>query len=155
MKGQPKLVTDTRRITTTGENAGKYPVKLRVSHRAGTRYVHRFYPTGVYCTDNTELLKILTRPRGDKQSEQQSKLLAFLEKAKTILADNPGIDPESFAGQVTMRGTFKDPLGLMEAYAEEKRAADDIGNADFYDQACSSFRKYAVAHLGGMMTFGP
>lgn len=154
MKGQPTIVLDTRRMTTTGENANKYPAKLRVSFRVGSRYVHRFYPTGVYATDSTELMKIQTSPRGDGQRKQQTVILNFLEKAKALLADQPGIDPESFGGMMTTRGNFKDPLGMMEANANELRQAGDIGNADYYDQACSSFRKYANKFLHGSMTFG-
>lgn len=153
MKGQPKIVLDTRRMTTTGDNANKYPAKLRVSFRVGSRYVHRFYPTGVYVTDSTELLKIQTSPRGDNQRKQQTVILNFLEKAKSLLADQPGIDPESFGGMITARGNFKDPLSVMEAYANEERQAGNIGNADFYDQACSSFQKYADNFLHGSMAF--
>ena len=72
------------------------------------------------------------------------------ENAKVIIRENPFVDPEQFGYELTNAGSFKSPLSLMKSYAESLRKEGRIGNAQFYNNAISSFQSYAGEHF----TFG-
>jgi integrase/recombinase XerD len=148
------IVLDRRRQTTTGENAGKYPIKIRLSYTIEKRTYQRLFPTGQYATD-AEFKKIMGNPGKDVVLQDiKAKVHQMYDRGLKAVKDNNYIDPESFGQELTNTGGFKDPLSMMSDYARQERENDDIGNADYYDQACGSFRKFAAEKLGGVMTFG-
>lgn len=150
MKGKPVLVLDTRRQLTTGENKDKFHVKLRASFRVSSngkfRYVHRFFPTGVYAFNDEDLLRYQTKPKKLEQG-YQTVLLKVLSRANELLSEDPNIDPETFGNKLTMKGSYLDPLGAMEAYESELREAGQIGNADYYKDSLSAWKRFTGGHL--------
>lgn len=144
------IVHDKRRITTTGENAGKYPIKIRLTYKGdGKRWIQKLFPVGVYVTAD-EFKKITGNPGKNKDLQnKQTMVYGLYEKGKAIVKANPFVDPDTFVNQLTAKGSYKDPLNFMLAYADEMGQAGRIGNRDYYRQAHSSFKKFS----GGIMTF--
>lgn len=156
MKGKPVLVLDTRRQLTTGENKDKYHIKLRASFRVSSngkfRYVHRFFPTGVYAFNDEDLLRYQTKPKKLEQG-YQTILLKVLSRANELLSEDPNIDPETFGNKLTMKGGYEKPLEAMAAYADELREAEQIGTANYYDNTLSAWQRFVDDKLAGHLTF--
>lgn len=156
IKGKPVLVLDTRRQLTTGENTGKYHIKLRASFRVSSagrfRYVHRFFPTGVYAFGDDDLVRYQTKPKKTEQ-DYQVILLKILSKANELLSEDPTIDPEAFRNKLTMKGSYLDPLGAMEAYEAELRENGQIGSADYYKDSLSAWKRFCKQYTAGHLTF--
>lgn len=148
------IVLDRRRQTTTGENAGKFPIKIRQSYTIEKRTYQRLFPTGQYATD-AEFKKIMGNPGKDVALQEiKAKVHQMYDRGVKAVKENPYIVGEAFGQELTNTGGFKNPLTIMANYADQEREDGNIGNADFYDQACSSFLKFADEKLGGVMTFG-
>lgn len=147
-----KRVLDKRRVTTTGENAGRYHVKIRLTYTIEKQTKQKHFVTGIYATPD-EFKRIIKGNTGKDQNlaDKESQLSIIYEQAKQILKDNPFIDPDDFAFELTNAGSYKDPLTLMESYAKELRDNGQVGTADYYDQARSSFKAFAD---GKTLTFG-
>ena len=145
------VIMDKRRETTTGENAGKFSIKIRLTYTKDKKTVQKLFPTGCYASP-AEFTKIQSKNAGkDKRLQDiESAVHAMYENAKVIIRENPFVDPEQFGYELTNAGSFKSPLSLMKSYAESLRKEGRIGNAQFYNNAISSFQSYAGEHF----TFG-
>jgi integrase/recombinase XerD len=143
------IVLDKKKMTTTGENAGRYHVKIRLTYTRDQKTTQKYFMTKVYATES-EFKKIIGNPGKDRElQEKQTRVNEFYEKGKAILKANPFIDADTFGSQLTAQGSYKDPLGFMLAYAEEMESEGRIGTRDYYLQAHSSFKKFT----GGVMSF--
>lgn len=144
------IVHDKRRIVTTGDNTGKYAIKIRLTYTRDKKTVQKLFPTGYYATEQ-EFKKIQNNNTGKdaRLQEIESKIYKMYEAGKNRAAENPFIDPERFAAELTGSGNFKDPLSLMEAYAADLMEEGKIGSAKVYIQAVNSFREF-----GGQFAFG-
>lgn len=149
------IVHDKRRITTTGENAGKYPIKIRLTYKGeGKTWIQKLFPTGIYAT-HEEYKKITGNPGKHRElQDKQTAVFALYEKGKAIVKANRFVDSETFANQLTAKGSYKDPLGFMMAYAEELDDNGQVGTADYYRLAHSSWKEFAKEKCGGVLTFG-
>jgi integrase/recombinase XerD len=135
-------ILDKKKMTTTGENSGRYHVKIRLTYTREKKTIQKYFLTNVFATE-TEFEKIIGNPGKDKDLQaKQSVVNALYEKGKSILRNNPYMDPEEFGAQLMARGSLKDPLGFMLAYAEEMEREGRIGNRDAMLQAHSSFKLY-------------
>ncbi len=146
------IVLDKKKMTTTGENAGRYHIKIRLTYTRDKKTYQKYYLTGVFA-DDPEFQKIMETRKGKKSEEIQKKettVYGLYEKGKKIIEDNPYIDPESFGEQLTAKGSFKDPLSFMLGYSEELRENGRVGTAEYYKQAYASFKAYS----NGVMSFG-
>jgi hypothetical protein len=143
-------VLDKKRITTTGDNKGRYHVKIRTTYRDpenAKRFIQKYYKTSIFATVD-EFKKIMGNPGKDKDlQEKQTNLSDIYERAKEILKEDPFIDPENFGLQLTQVGRYKNPLNLMAGYASDLRARDKEGTASVYDAACNSMKVFAGDHL--------
>lgn len=144
-------VLDKKRMTTTGENAGRYHAKIRLTYTREKKTSQRYFVTGVFATEE-EFKKIMSGKTGKDQdlADRETKLNTIYEQAKQILKDNPFIEPEEFEFELSNAGSFKDPLTLMQAYAEELRDNGQIGTSEYYLAALSSFKAFLN---GRQMTF--
>lgn len=145
------IVHDIRRETTTGENKGRYAIKIRLTYTRDKKTIQKLFPTGCYATEDE--FKRIENNRSGKDSrlqEIETKVYKLYENSKTIIRENPFIDHEAFGYELTNAGSFKSPLSLMESYAGLLRKEGKVGTAEFYDQAASSFKSFAGEHF----TFG-
>lgn len=145
------VILDKRRKTTTGENKGKYAIKIRLTYTKDKQTTQKLFPTGRYATE-AEFNRIQAHNVGRDQDLQaiETAVFSMYENAKGIIRENPFVDPDQFGYELTNAGSFKSPLSLMETYAESLRKEGNIGTAQFYDNAISSFKAYA----GENFTFG-
>lgn len=139
-----RIVHDKRRMTTTGEHAGKYPIKIRLTITREKKTVQKLFHTGCFVTE-AEFKRITKHNTSGNEDLQkiETKVFDMYASSQSIVNANPFIDFEAFQYDLSNTGNFKDPLSLMEAYAKELRAKGRVGNADYYDAARSSFRKFA------------
>jgi integrase/recombinase XerD len=145
-------VLDKKRKTLTGENAGRYHIKIRLTRTEDKRTIQRYYKTGIFATVD-EFKKMLGNVGNNTDlQEKQSRLNAIYENAKGILRDNPFIDFQSFGTELLQSGGYKNPLALMEMYAKQLRAEGKPGTASFYEQAASSFKSYCPYFTFGSVT---
>jgi integrase/recombinase XerD len=145
-------ILDKKRITTTGVNAGRYHIKIRLTFTREKKTYQKFFMTGLFANED-EFSKIIEgKTRKDRDlAEKETKLSLIYEQAKQILKDNPFIDPDDFAFELTNAGSYKDPLTLMESYANDLKANGQIGNYNYYKLALSSFKTYMN---GSPLSFG-
>jgi integrase/recombinase XerD len=136
-------VLDKRRVTTTGENKGRFHVKIRLTYTIEKKTRQKLYLTNIYATPDEfkRLISGKTYNNSDL-ADKEVRLTAIYTQAKKILVDNPFIDPDEFSFELTNAGSYKDPLTLMQAYADEQEATGRIGNRDYYKSALSSFKKF-------------
>lgn len=147
-------VLDKKKMTTTGENKGRYHIKIRLTRTIEKRTIQKYYCTGIYATPE-EYEKIAWNPGKDKELQQkQTELNAIYEKAKEIVKNNPFVDFESFENQLTSKGSLKDPLGLFQTYINELDEEGRIGTRDTYKQALSCFQEYTNEKHGRTLSFG-
>jgi integrase/recombinase XerD len=147
------IVHDKRRKIVTGENAGKFAIKIRLTFTRDKKTTQKLYPTGCYAND-AEFKKIKAANSGKdvRLQEIETKVYALYENAKKIIKDNPFVDPDSFGYELTNAGSFKDPLSLMESYAESLRKEGKVGSSDYYKQAISSFKEFSPHFSFGSVT---
>jgi integrase/recombinase XerD len=144
------IVLDKKKMTTRGENAGRFHVKIRLTYTREKKTYQKYFLTNVYATP-AEFTKFGGKgKKSDEISTKETAVHTLYEKGKDILKQNPCIDPEAFGDQLTARGSYKDPLSFMLAYAEELEQDGRVGTAEYYKQARASFYKFS----GGVMSFG-
>lgn len=147
------VTLDKKRMTTTGENAGRYHIKVRLTMTREKKTIQRYFMTNIFATE-IEFKKIMNNTGKDKElQEKQTKVFEIREKAKQIVKNNPFIDAETFGDLLTSKGSYKDPLGFLLAYAEELENEGRIGNRDFYKYAHSSWKKFADQFYNGHLSF--
>jgi integrase/recombinase XerD len=143
------IVQDKKKQTTTGENAGKYHVKIRLTKTVDKKTIQRYFMTGIFASDE-EFKKIRGNgKKSDDIKEKETKLNALYEKAKQILASNPFIDPDDFGTLLLAKGSYKDPLKFILAYAEELKREGRVGTSEYYRLAYASFKQFS----NGAMSF--
>jgi len=144
------IVLYKKRITTTGENAGKYPIKIRYTFTINKKTDQKYYPEGAgieYATP-AEFKKIMGNPGKDIElQEKQTKVLEFYEKAKAIVKGKVFVDPEVFGSQLSSKGGFKNPIDLMLQYAGSLRETGQVGTALYYEQAAGSFGEFSPNYI--------
>jgi integrase/recombinase XerD len=142
------ITLDKRRKTTTGENEGRFAIKIRFTYTREKKTFQKLFPTGYYAT-GPEFKRIKDNNPGKdtRLQEIETKVHALYENGKKIIRDNPFVDPEDFGNELTNAGSFKSPLTLMESYAKDLRKAGRVGSADYYDQAVSSFKAIKGEHF--------
>lgn len=146
-------VLDKKKMIKTGENTGRYHVKIRITRTVDKRTIQKYFLTGVYATES-EFKKITGNPGKDKALQSKQTIVTDLyEKGKEIIRLNPFVDFETFENQLTSKGGFKDPLGLMQTYIDELNESGRVGTRDYYKSALSCFQEYAKEKYGGKIFF--
>lgn len=146
-------ILDKKRMTTTGENKGRFHIKIRLTRTLDKRTVQKSFCTGIYATAD-EFQKIIGNPGKDADlQKKQSDLNVIYEKAKEIVRHNPFIDFDTFENQLTSKGGLKDPFSLFRSYIEELDEQGRIGTRDTYKQALSCFQEYVKEKCGGVLVF--
>lgn len=147
------IVHDKRRQSVTGENTGKFPIKIRLTYTREKKTTQKLYPTGCFATED-EFKKVSKNNTGKNVALQQieTKVYQLYENAKKLIQENPYVNEDTFGEALTNAGSFKDPITLMESFV--KRLADEgrIGSSNVYRHAAVSFRKYDTHMSFGSIT---
>jgi integrase/recombinase XerD len=152
---QPKIILDPRKMTTTGPNKGRYPVKIKASIpviEGGKKvWKPRRAKTGVYATPAEFKTMMGDRP-GSRQADRD-RLDELKQKAKAV-CKIPGISPDQYIMYMEGKGNFESITGMFEWYIAECRKEDPEtgeardGNADALQNAMSFFVRYkGGAHI--------
>lgn len=145
------IVHDLKHKITRGKHAGKYPVKIRVTRTADGKTTQKYFPTGIYSTI-PDYAKILAHKTGknEQMKEDEIKIFEQYAKASSIIDNNPYIDLDTFENQFTLKGSFKNPLDMLQTIEERLTEEGRIGSAICYRNARSSFKQWT----GGVMSYG-
>jgi integrase/recombinase XerD len=132
---------DKRKMTKTGDNAGKYPIKIRVTFSIPqgkkNTYLQKRFPTGVYAAVNEF-----------KKKEKDQAVIKLFSKAQELAAR--GIGPVEFERMLTKSGNLEEIKPMFEMYIERLRDEERDGTAMAYKDAMNSFINYA----GEYITYG-
>lgn len=138
------IILDKRRISTTGENKGKYPIKIKVNFKVRdgktNKYVVRRYhiePEEVFCRESEFA----------KAQKQSSVILAH---AKAVELFSHGLSVEDFERLYKSSGNLDEIKTVFEAIIDQLEAEERDGNAILYKNAMNSFIEYKGEHI----TFG-
>lgn len=132
------VILDKRKKTTTGENAGKYPIKIKVSFKvrqgATTRYIVRRFPTGVYSSENEFRVK-------------RNSPAVSLRYADAVQLNGKNLDPKDFERLFTGSGALEEIKSTFDFVIHRLRQEERDGTANAYQQAYSSFVKFKGEHI--------
>lgn len=132
------VILDTRKMTTTGENAGKFPIKIKVSftvHEAGrTRYVVRRFPTGVYASVKEFRVK-------------RNSPAVSLRYADALKLNEKKLSPQDFERLFTGSGALEEIKTTFDFVIKRLREEERDGTANAYQQAYSSFARFKGEHI--------
>lgn len=128
-------------MSTTGDNAGKYPIKIKVNfkQREGNknRYIVRRYPTGVFCEPAEYLNK-------------KNDYTVILALAKAIELYKKGLSVTEFERLFTGSGRLENIKTVFDYAIKNLRVEGRDGTAEAYTQSLRSFEKYK----GEFISFG-
>lgn len=135
---------DKRKMTTTGINKGKFPVKIKVNFKimenGVTKYVVKRYhvhPDQVFCRAS-EFLKIKRDPS------------VIVAAAKAIELFDKGLSIQDFDRLFTSSGELDEVGTVFQILIDQLQQEGRQGTANSYSQALSSFTSYKGKHI----TFG-
>jgi integrase/recombinase XerD len=141
---KPAIVLDKRRVSTVGDNAGKYHIKIRVTFtgtRAGEKvWIQKYYRTGLFCT--VKGFKTLDNPRTTELQQIKSKLIKLQAKAIDIVENNSMLTPELFEKEFTGSGGYDNVISLFQTIIDQKEHNGDVGTASSYKSAMQSVAKF-------------
>jgi integrase/recombinase XerD len=149
MKPSVSILLDKRKKTTTGENKGRYHVKILVTFYTSGKRQRFYYKTDVFATEK-EYKSIMGKPKSKELQDARRDILALESKAAAILDTDTFINPELFESKFSTTGSYGDPLGLLLVNAEEMEKDERIGNAISFRQSHSSLKKFSK----GPLSFG-
>lgn len=135
------IILDKRWMCNTGENKGKYPVKIRVNFKVRegrkNRYVIKRYHTGIFCREN-EFTKY----------KRNSTVLLALSKAQELYVKR--LPVEEFGRLFISDGGLNDIKSVFESVITGLREEGREGTAQAYGNALASLLNYG----GEYLTFG-
>lgn len=140
------IVLDRRRMSTVGDNKGKYHIKVRVTFKVRIgdqrKWVKRMYRTGYYAAPE-EFVRIRKNPRTEEHKKINDDLFDLEKKAKKIIKDNTFINEDIFERQFTGSGGYDNIIKCFDVIIFELEESGNAGNALVYKEARSSFVKFA------------
>ena len=146
MKQLVAIELDTRKMTTTGENKGRYHAKIKVTFRrmrSGVRtWEPRRFKTWVYATPE-EFDKIMSENNRvpSELIRKRNVLNDKKRKAVEILAKMPTITPDEFQVLFDCEGNMESIEAVAKIAIAELEAEDRVGTAESYQRAVTSVKK--------------
>lgn len=138
MRPPVSIIMDKRRKSTTGDNAGKYPVKIKVNFKVRegrkNRYIVRRFPTGVFCKEG-EFKKV----------KQDSAVILLHAKAVELHGKNLSI--KEFERMFTGSGGLEDIKSVFDSVIAKLREEGRDGTALAYSNALASFTLYKGEYI--------
>lgn len=132
---------DTRRAVTTGQHAGKFPVKLRIEFGGDVR--QKYYHTGEYLSVK-EFERALSEKPGRALRDVSDHLVKVKARAVEIIRDTPVINPELFELFFTGKAvTSANVQVLFKIHIDRFNQAGKIKSRDSYQCALNSILSYA------------
>jgi integrase len=141
MRQSVSVILDKRTKSTTGENAGKYPIKIKVNFKSRegrkNKYQVRRFQTGVFAKEGE-----FNRKKNDPA------VIIALGKATELFKNGLGIN--EFERLFTGSGGLENIKTTFDYIIDRLRAEGRDGTALAYSNALSSFKKYK----GEFIAFG-
>lgn len=138
MRPSVSITLDKRRMSTTGDNAGKYPIKIKVNFKVRegnkNRYVVRRYPTGVFC-------------KPSEYAKKQRDYAVIMAHAKAIELFQKGFSVIDFERMYTGSGSLEDIKTTFDYVIKGLREQERDGTAGKYAEALRSFIKYKGEYI--------
>lgn len=138
MRSPVSVCLDKRRISTTGENKNKYPIKIKVNFKVRegkkNRYVVRRYPTGVFCKE-TEFNK----------RKHDSVVILALGRAVELYEKKISIT--EFERFYTGSGGLEDIKTIFEYTLKKLTAEERDGTSSNYRSAMNSFSRFKGEYI--------
>lgn len=138
------ICLDKRKMTTTGMNKGKYPVKIKVNFKVieggETKYVVKRYhiePEQVFC-----------KPADFSKAKKDPRVIVAAAKAIEIFQKGVGVD--DFERLYKGSGALDEIATVFTIVIDQLRNEGREGTANSYEQALNSFITYKGKHT----TFG-
>lgn len=146
MKQLVAIELDTRKMTTTGENKGRYHTKIKVTFRrmrSGAKaWEPKRFKTWVYATPE-EFEKIMSENNRVPAEliRKRNVLNDKKRKAVEILEKMPTIAPDEFQVLFDCEGSMESIEAVARIAIADLEAEDRIGTAESYQQAVNSVKK--------------
>jgi integrase/recombinase XerD len=141
MKPTAKIYHDTRYEIKTGENAGRFPIKMMITIPSLKGRARKPHATGVFATVQ-ELEKMKKGTKNTDLSDKWQIVKDAVKKAEQIFENNSYLTMEIFDNQFTSVGSYNDPLALMLARAKELIDEQRPGNAISFQQSAASLQAF-------------
>lgn len=144
MRPAVSVILDERKMTTTGENTGKYPVKIKVNFKVRegrkNKYIVRRYPIpeGVFAKPGREF---------NKKKNDPAVILAL---AKAVELYNKELSIEDFERLYKGSGAMDEVKAVFDLLIKKMQEEGRDGNALALRNALSSL----IAFSGEYITFG-
>jgi integrase len=117
---RPYIILDERTMTTTGEDAGRYHIKIKVKipvYKGDKKvWIPRAAKTGIYATPAE--FGAMPTSRSKAWQDKQDFVDEKLKKARTICKIN-GLTPDAYITLMDGKGNFESVTGLFDWYISE------------------------------------
>jgi integrase len=128
---RPQIILDKKKITTTGPDAGRYHIKIRVYECVGNsdkkEWKPRFAKTDVFATED-EFEAMRTSRSKVVQAKWELVEKKFL-KAKSICKDVKGLTGDQFIMLMDGAGNYESITGMFDFYIAECLKENEAGEA--------------------------
>jgi integrase/recombinase XerD len=142
-----RTVFDDRTMTTTGENKGRYHVKLGYTfigyNGSKKQWIPKVFKTNVFAT-REEFDMIVGKSKRDDIVSKRNKLNERVGTLRQLIKKNPEITYEQCVRLYEYKGSFDNVIGLFDWYYDFQRdpAQEQDGNAKVIRGARNSFKRY-------------
>lgn len=148
---RPKIILDTRKVTTTGPDAGRYHIKIKarfpVIVNGEKTWVPRGAKTFVYATEAE--FKAMPDSRTKAWQEKWDKVKRYHRKAEKICEDIAGLGPDQYITLMEGAGNFESVTGMFDWYIGECLKENEAGEArDGNAIALSDAKSFFVRYKG-------
>lgn len=140
------LYLDTRRAISSGENKGRFPVKLRVDFSEAGKRQQKYFHTGVYLNEK-EYQKATSETPGRTLRDISVRLVGLKAKAVDILETSPYITAELFELLFTGKAVRSANVeALFRWHIDKFDKAGRIKSRDSYELAMRSILDFSDGH---------
>jgi integrase/recombinase XerD len=139
-----------------GTNAGKYPVKLRVTFQEFSggvkKWIRKYYPCpkGKFFVTPDEFAVLMGNTRNETLKKIRREFVAMEARANKLIKEHDIFDRETFELYFLSTGNVRSIVPHFRAKIEELYAHDQISSAENYESALSVLLEYG----GPDLTFG-
>lgn len=122
---RPQIILDKKKMTTTGPDAGRYHIKIRVYEPV--TYKPRFAKTGVFATP--EEFAAMPTSRSKVVQAKYDIVKEKLRKAEGICKDVKGLTGDQFIMLMDGAGNYESITGMFDFYIAECLKENEAGEA--------------------------
>lgn len=148
---RPKIILDTRKILTTGPDAGRYHMKIKVRipvfENGSKVWKPKSAKTGVFATQAE--FEAMPDSRSKNLQEKWDKVNEWLKKGKQVCKVH-GLTPEMYIQMMEGAGNFESVTGMFDYYIGECLKENEEGEArDGNAMALLAAKRFFIRYKGG------